>query len=413
MTEPVRVTMPRLGESVAEGTITKWLVRPGVVVAALDVIAEVDTDKVSAEIPAPVSGTIRALLVTEGQSIKVGAEIALIDAEAPASGRSQEDGEPASGGDTSSPQGAPSRAGNVAANPLPDRHRYSPSVRELARANGIDLSLLAGSGAGGRVTRRDVLRLLDEQAGRPPPSNTTVPPAPQVFEGDEVVPLTRIRRLIAENMALSKSTIPHAWQAQEVDMSRVIAHRNANRVRFEQHEGFSLTFLPYVVAGVAAALRQHSYVNATFDRDRIVLHKTINVGIAVGLEEGVVVPVIRHADALSIAGCARTINDLSLRARAKKLTADDLTGATFTVNNSGTFGTVVSYSVISPGQAGILTMGAIKDRVVAVDGRIAIRPMMFLSFSLDHRILDGLGAARFLSSCRESLEAVTKDTSLY
>jgi len=273
-------------------------------------------------------------------------------------------------------------------------------VRELARANDLDLSTIIGTGADGRVTRTDVLRAINER---------------KVVTGaddDELVPLSRIRRLIAENMTLSKTTIPHAWQSQEVDMSGVVANRNANKELFQQQEGFPLTFLPYVVAAAAAALRQHRFANATFRPEGIVLHKAINIGVPIGLEDGVIVPVIRTADHLSVRELARAINDLSGRARTKKLRPDDMSGATFSVNNSGTFGTIVSYSVISPGQAGILTMGAIKERVVAVEGRVAIKPMMFLSFSLDHRILDGLGGARFLSTCREVLEAVRNETPL-
>lgn len=406
MSELVKVTMPRLGESVAEGTLVRWLVAPGAKVTALDVIAEIDTDKVSAEIPTPVTGVVRELLANEGDAIKVGGDIAVIEATQPTAGA-----------------GAPTPATPMAAQPITSadsdrgagperRHQYSPAVRELARANDLDLDTIAGTGMDGRVTRADVVRAIDE---RKPPTVKAAAPQPAAAtstENDEVVPLTRMRRLIAENMTLSKTTIPHAWQSQEVDMSGVVANRNANKERLEREEEFSLTFLPYVVAATAAALRAHPYANATFRPDDIVLHKAINIGVAIGLEEGVIVPVIRDADRMSITAVARAINDLTKRARAKKLTADDLSGATFTVNNSGTFGTVLSYSVISPGQAGIVTMGAIKDRVVAIEGRIAIKPMMFLSFSLDHRVLDGLGGARFLSACRDWLEALQPQTSI-
>jgi 2-oxoisovalerate dehydrogenase E2 component (dihydrolipoyl transacylase) len=214
-------------------------------------------------------------------------------------------------------------------------------------------------------------------------------------------------------MTLSKTTIPHAWQTQEVDMSGVVASRNAGKKGFAEREGFSLTYLPYVVAAAVSSLRENPQVNATFNGEELIVHGRIDVGISVGLEDTLVVPVIRGADGLSLAGIARAINDLAGRARSRKLSADDLSGGTFTVNNSGTFGTLFSYSVISPGQAGILTMEAIVERPVAVSGMIGIKPMMYLCFSFDHRVLDGLGAARFLTSCRQWLEAVTAETPIY
>ena len=211
-------------------------------------------------------------------------------------------------------------------------------------------------------------------------------------------------------MVKSKTTIPHAWQTQEVDMSGVVANRNANKGKFAKDEGFSLTFLPYVVMAATVALREHRDVNASFAGDAILVHRDINVGISVGMEDALVVPVIRRADSLSIAGIARAVNDLATRARDGKLKGDDLQGGTFTVNNSGTFGTLFSYSVIAPGQAGILTMEAIVERPVAVDGMIGIKPMMYACFSFDHRVLDGLQAARFLVSCRKWMESVTAET---
>ena len=416
MSKNVKVLMPRLGESVDQGTIVRWLVKPGAKVTELDAIVEVETDKVSTEVPAPITGTVQALLAKEGDLVQVGAEIAILEGEVTASviegaseGAAPSGGRAVSPADPRAPVGA--SAGSAGGSELGARQLYSPAVRELARANQIDLSQVAGSGEGGRVTRRDLLSVIEAQQPSPPVTGKAAPDQMlATTDGDERVPLSRVRRLIAENMTLSKTTIPHAWQTQEIDMSGVVANRQANKDRFQQREGFSLTFFPYVIAASIAGLRQHRSVNATFMPDHVVLHRAINIGIAIGLQDGVVVPVIRNADGLSVAGLARAANDLATRARAKKLTADDLRGGTFTVNNSGTFGTVFSYSVISPGQAGILTMEAIKDRVVAIDGLMAIRPMMFLCFSLDHRILDGLEAARFLSTCREWLEAVTAET---
>ena len=222
-----------------------------------------------------------------------------------------------------------------------------------------------------------------------------------------------MRRLIAENMTRAKQTIPHAWQTQEVDMSGVVANRNANKGQFQKQEGFSLTYLPYVMAAAVTGLREHPEVNSTFNETELLVHRDINLGVSVGLEDTLLVPVVRKADSLSLAGLARAVNDLATRARGKQLKADELAGATFTVNNSGTFGTLFSYSVINPGQSGILTMEAIVERPVAVQGMIGIKPMMYLCFSFDHRVLDGLQAARFLTSCRKWLEAVTVETPVY
>jgi 2-oxoisovalerate dehydrogenase E2 component (dihydrolipoyl transacylase) len=278
---------------------------------------------------------------------------------------------------------------------------------------GVDLSKVQGTGIGGRVTKKDVEQFAAAAKAAPAPAAQPAAPAAAPAEGDQVVQLTRVRRLIAENMVRSKATIPHAWQTQEADMSGVVANRNANKGAFQRQEGFSLTYLPFVMAATLSALREHPEVNSTFNESELIIHRDINLGVSVGLEDTLVVPVIRRADGLSIAGLARAVNDVANRARTKQLKADDLSGGTFTVNNSGTFGTLFSYSVINPGQAGILTMEAIVDRPVAVSGMIGIKPMMYLCFSFDHRVLDGLKAARFLTSCRKWLEAVTVETPIY
>ncbi|HEY8812905.1 MAG TPA: dihydrolipoamide acetyltransferase family protein, partial [Candidatus Dormibacteraeota bacterium] len=308
-------------------------------------------------------------------------------------------------------------------------HRFSPAVRLLAEENNLDLEAIQGTGLGGRVTKKDVEAAVAGRATAPgmqaaasgqaaaATGQAAAPSAPAAgpaeMAGDERVPLSRIKRLVGENMVKSKSTIPHAWQTQEVDMSGIVANRNANKAKFGKDEGFSLTFLPYVVMAATVALREHRDVNATFAGDAILIHRDINVGISVGMEDALVVPVIRRTDSLSIAGIARAVNDLATRARDGKLKGDDLQGGTFTVNNSGTFGTLFSYSVIAPGQAGILTMEAIVERPVAVDGMIGIKPMMYACFSFDHRVLDGLQAARFLVSCRKWMESLTAETQIY
>ena len=304
-----------------------------------------------------------------------------------------------------------------AAAPAPDletgEHRFSPAVQMVASELKVDLTKVTGTGLGGRVTKKDVQDFA-ASAKAAPAARTTIPTASVApGEGDQIVQLTRVRRLIAENMTRSKATIPHAWQTQEADMSGVVANRTANKGAFQKQEGFSLTYLPYVMAATTSALREHPQLNSTFNETELILHRDINLGVTVGLEDTLVVPVVRRADGLSIAGLARAVNTLATRARNKQLKADDLSGGTFTVNNSGTFGTLFSYSVINPGQAGILTMEAIVDRPMAVNGMIGIKPMMYLCFSFDHRVLDGLQAARFLTSCRKWLEAVTLESPIY
>jgi len=441
MGKTTRVVMPQLGESVHEGTISRWLVKPGDRVVEFEPMLEVDTDKVNAEVPAPVSGILREILAKEGETVQAGAEIAVVEtggdgkvtatpeapapapkseppkveAEAPSPPRGEGRGEGLKPATTSSPPRGEGRGEGLkpatTAEPA-GPHRYSPGVQMAASDLKVDLSQVSGTGLGGRITKKDVqdfaARAKAQPAGQP---TKTVPIAPG--EGDQVVQLTRVRRLIAENMARSKATIPHAWQTQEADMSGVVANRNASKAAFQKQEGFSLTYLPYVMAAAISALREHPEVNSTFNETELIVHRDINLGISVGMEDTLLVPVVRRADSLSIAGLARAVNDLAGRARGKQLKADELSGGTFTVNNSGTFGTLFSYSVINPGQAGILTMEAIVERPVAVNGMIGIKPMMYLCFSFDHRVLDGLQAARFLTSCRKWLEAVDLEMPIY
>lgn len=443
-----RVTLPQLGESVHEGTISKWLVGPGDRVVEFEPMVEVDTDKVNTEVPSPVTGTLTEILAQEGETVSAGAEIAVVELEAGVeapdrvalrpedavpvqeAGRPQQGARPEKGGDVepSEDRQAPAARVSPEAGAQRGEHRYSPGVLMLAQEHGVDLSKVKGTGLAGRVTKRDVRQFI-EQGGRaeappaevgaaeapPPPAEPARPAPPAAAAGpeDRAVPLTRIRKLIADNMSRSKATIPHAWQTQEVDMSGVVTNRNVNKAAFQDREGFSLTYLPYVIAAAVASLREHPEVNATFNETEVIVHRSINLGVSVAAEDVLLVPVIPRADGLSIAGIARAVNDLATRARSRKLKPDELQGGTFTVNNSGTFGTLFSYSVINPGQAGILTMEAIVERPVAVSGMIAIKPMMYLCFSFDHRVLDGLQAARFLTACRKWLEAVAAETPVY
>jgi 2-oxoisovalerate dehydrogenase E2 component (dihydrolipoyl transacylase) len=446
MAETVRITMPQLGESVHEGTIAKWLVKIGDKVVEFEPMMEVETDKVATEVPSPVTGILKEILAADGTTVPSGGEIAVIEVDGP-------EGAPAKTKPSAAEAGAPAAEERPAPKEVPapkqepvakqepsakpalaaqpesekdesGEHRFSPAVRMLAEESNLDLEAIKGTGLGGRVTKKDVEGAIAGRATAPglpatAPAGEAAAPAPAAapdpgeLPGDSRVPLSRIKRLVGENMVRSKTTIPHAWQTQEVDMSGIVANRNANKGKFAKDEGFSLTFLPYVVMAAIVALREHPDVNATFAGDSIIVHRDINIGISVGMEDALVVPVIRRADSLSLAGIARAINDIATQAREGKLKGDDLQGGTFTVNNSGTFGTLFSYSVIAPGQAGILTMEAIVERPVAVEGMIGIKPMMYACFSFDHRILDGLQAARFLVSCRKWMESVTAETQIY
>jgi len=425
MGKTTRVVMPQLGESVHEGTISKWLVKPGDKVVEFEPMLEVDTDKVNAEVPAPVTGILREILAKEGQTVQAGAEIAVVETGDGAVTSTSEAPAPAPKTEApkvvSAPQAPPPPAPVPLAPSEPppregggqEAHRYSPGVLMAADDLKVDLSRVAGTGLGGRVTKKDVQDFAARSKAAPAAPAAAPAPVAAPAEGDQVVQLTRVRRLIAENMTRSKQTIPHAWQTQEVDMSGVVASRNANKAAFQKQEGFSLTYLPYVMMAAISALREHPEVNSTFNETELIVHRDINLGVSIGLEDTLLVPVVRKADSLSLAGLARAVNDLATRARGKQLKADELAGGTFTVNNSGTFGTLFSYSVINPGQAGILTMEAIVDRPVAVQGLLGIKPMMYLCFSFDHRVLDGLQAARFLTSCRKWLEAVSLETPVY
>jgi len=370
-----------------------------------------------------VTGILKEILAKEGQTVQAGAEIAVVELggdgkvtatpEAPAPAPKVAADKPAPAAAAAPPSGpAPPPAPAAPEVFESGEHRYSPAVQMVADELKVDLSGIHGSGLGGRVTKKDVQEFA-AKARQAPAAPATPASKSAPAEGDEVIQLTRVRKLIAENMVRSKSTIPHAWQTQEADMSGVVANRSANKAAFQKQEGFSLTYLPYVMAAAISALREHPQVNATFNETELIVHRDINLGISVGLEDTLVVPVVRKADSLSIAGLARAVNDLAGRARNKQLKADDLSGGTFTVNNSGTFGTLFSYSVINPGQSGILTMEAIVERPVAVNGMIGIKPMMYLCFSFDHRVLDGLQAARFLTSARKWLEAVSLESPVY
>ncbi len=439
------VQLPKLGESVTEGTIGAWLKQVGDHVDKYEALVEITTDKVNAEVPSPLTGTIIQITAQEGETLPVGAELCVIDAGGGAA-------EPIEAAQPEQPTATtasemPTAASTPSAPPSDHDHtarltgpigeiellrtRSSPAVRRIAEEHGIDIGQITGSGISGRVTKRDILEFVEQQrtaqpaavaAPVPPPvmpaRPATTEPTPahvqaEVYEGDTVVPLTPMRRQIAEHMVRSERTAPHVTTWMEVDMTRVVAARTRVKERFAQEEGFDLTYLAYVIKAVVHALHEHPNVNAVWDESRIIRRKAINIGVAVGLEDGLIVPVIRNADEKNIAGLARAIRDLTTKARENRLSVDDVQGGTFTVNNPGTFGTILSTPIIVQPQSAILSTEAIVKRPVVIDDSIAIRSMMNLSLSLDHRVLDGLAGARFLNAVKTWLERFDPETSVY
>ena len=419
------VKMPQLGESITEGTISKWLKQPGDQVKKYEGLVEIITDKVNAEVPAPLAGVLKEIKVKEGTTVTVGTEIAVIEESvaatqrpapavpSPVVGEGQGGGVPVQRGEAQVQAGGPAES----------RTRLSPAVRALIEAHHItdaELARIEGSGVGGRISKKDVEDFVGRRAqtvaanGEQRQAAAEARPGPAAPAGETKVPLTPMRRSIASNMLKSKQTIPHAWTVAEVDMSNVVRFRHQVKDSFKQREGVDLTFVPIIVKAVVEGLKAVPALNASWSDDGVVLHKDINVGVAVSVDDGLIVPVVHQADRMSIAGLAKSIDDLARRARATKLTIADVQGATFTVNNPGTFGTILSYSIIAPPQAGILAMDAIVKRPVVVEGdAIAIRSMMNLCLSFDHRVLDGVSAARFLQGVRRWLEGFSEQVPLY
>ena len=453
MARPVK--MPQLGESVTEGTITHWLKAEGDEVAIDEPLAEVDTDKVNAELPSPVAGTIQKLLVPEGTTVDVGTEIVVVavagEGDSSAATPPQENAAadalteewPTAGtqalpsGETGDEERAVAGArGPRSESPRDDARnegnghgtveddetlrlsRSSPVVRRLAAEHDIQIAEISGTGTGGRVTKKDIEGYIEQhQAKQTAPVTARAPVAKRervpVHQGDRVEDLTGIRRAIANRMTLSKAEIPHAWVLVEVNMTGLAALRQREKEAFARREGVKLTYLPFIVKAAVEGLKEHPILNSVWAEDRIVLRKQINIGIAVDLEEGaLIVPVIRDADALNIVGLARRIDDVVKRARAKQLGTEDVSAGTFTVNNPGALGSVASTPIINHPQAAILQAEAVVKRPVVVDDAIAIRSMMNLEVSFDHRVLDGGAALRFLNAVKRRLESYGPESNI-
>ncbi len=434
---PIQVVMPQLGESVVEGTITRWLKAKGDQVLENEALLEVNTDKVDTEIPSPASGILLDILVADGTMVQAGALLGWIGEAAEAMPQPRQ-GMPAAAVEATPP--ARSSVQDVVP-PLERRESgfISPVVSKIAMEYQVDLAQVQGSGEGGRITKKDILAYVERQreqgrqltpapGGATPPISKLAPPKeldaalpavpapahaepaiePPLLPGDELVPHSSIRRSIAEHMVLSKHTSPHVTTVMEVDLSRVVAHREANKKSFAV-DGVNLTYTAYFVMASVAALKAFPVVNSSWSEAGLVLHRLIHIGMAASMgEAGLIVPVIKNADAFSLLGLARTINDLAARAKARQLRPEEVKGGTFTITNHGTSGSLFATPIINQPQCGILGVGAIQKRVVVLSSAgggdsLAIRPMVYLSFTFDHRILDGAVADAFLGKVVESL----------
>ncbi|MGE5594636.1 MAG: dihydrolipoamide acetyltransferase family protein [Hyphomicrobiales bacterium] len=442
------VTMPQLGESVTEGTITQWLKQPGDAVALDDPLCEIETEKVTAELPSPYEGRMGEILVQQGETVQVGAPLCeVVEAAVPAAsaaGPAKAPESPAwSGGPMAIPpeeRQLPGRAVDGVATPTPkpergappqpahhtnpeDRSRfYSPAVMRLAREHGVDLARLSGSGVGGRVTRKDVERFVagggtSAAAKEATPAATAEAPAEQHAErapaatagaAFEVVPLSATRKTIAENLVRSNLEAPQAWTMVEADVTGLVRLREREKERFQRQEGVELTLLPYFTAAVCETLREFPMLNARWEDGELRRYHDLNIAIAVATEHGLVTPVVPNAGDLSVSGLAKRIADLAQRAHNRKLRIEDIEGGTFTVNNTGSFGSIASKPIVNYPQVAIVTMErAVRRPVVRDDDSFAIRWVMNVCLSFDHRAMDGYEAGGFLAALKKRLEAIS------
>jgi pyruvate dehydrogenase E2 component (dihydrolipoamide acetyltransferase) len=451
----VDVIMPQMGESIFEGTITKWLKKPGDKIERDEPLFEISTDKVDAEIPAPSAGVLREIKVKEGQTVPVQTVVALIDAAGAAESAAPkaEAPKPAAAAPnapkpaaSAPPPPAPKSVPAAAASQEDDdedeesaglgegdnghKVRSSPLVRRIARENNIDLSQISGTGAGGRVSKRDILAAV-ETGGAPtaapaPLARSSAPPPPATgsaasgalelavpreklyFGHYDVEPMSVIRQKIAEHMVLSKRVSPHVYSVEETDLTHVASLRAKTKDKFEQTTGTKLTFMPFFIRAAVEALRAFPTVNASADGTNIVLHHECNIGVAVALDWGLIVPVIKNAEEKNFLGLARAMNDLAERARTKKLKPDEVSESTFSITNPGVFGGLFGLPIINQPNVAILGLGAIEKRPVVRDDAIAIRTMVYMTISYDHRVVDGAVAHQFLNHIKKTLETWTE-----
>ncbi len=454
------VIMPQMGESIFEGTITKWLKKAGDKIERDEPLFEISTDKVDAEIPSPAAGILKEIKVNEGQTVPINTVVAVIDAAgaatsagaaAPAPAKSEapkpapapaapapsspKDEAPQVAASQSSRRSAPSAAPRSATassaappqRPSGEKIRSSPLVRRIARENNVDLAQLSGTGAGGRISKHDIRAAIEGgasgtssgAASAPPRAaggaaasavlETAVPREKMYFGHYEVQPMSVMRQRIAEHMVLSKRVSPHVYSVDEVNVSGIAALRSKMKDKFEQSTGTKLTFMPFFVRAAVEGLRAFPTVNSSVDGTNIVLHKECNIGIAVALDWGLIVPVIKNAEEKNFLGIARSLNDLAERARGKKLKPDEVAESTFSITNPGVFGGLFGLPVINQPNVAILGLGTIEKRPVVVDDAIAIRSMVYLTLSYDHRIVDGAIAHQFMGKMKHTLEHWTED----
>jgi pyruvate dehydrogenase E2 component (dihydrolipoamide acetyltransferase) len=445
---PIEVTMPQMGESIFEGTITRWLKKPGDAVEKDEPLFEISTDKVDAEIPSPVSGVVRETRFPEGATVQVNTVVAVIadaaegagapPAAVPLAAELQPGAESAARAPLGEEAPTPTKDVPAPAEEAGTRHaRYSPLVRRMAKDNNIDLDQLGGTGPEGRVTKEDILRYLEQrEAASAPQTVSAVPetptpapepkvpaakeisvpavpttasaPPPAPLPG-EVVPLTKMRAIIAQRMAASAQMAPHVHTVFRVDMTRIVQLREHEKAKFEQRNGVKLTYMPFVAVAAVLTLRKFPIVNASLEGDSIRYHQNINLGIAVALDWGLIVPVIKQAEERNFLGVARSIADLAERARAKRLKSDEISGSTFTLTNSGIFGEEFGTPIINQPDSAILAIGGLrKDPVVLTDEHgddsVAIRSVQHFCLGFDHRIIDGADAGRFMNEFKKTLE---------
>jgi pyruvate dehydrogenase E2 component (dihydrolipoamide acetyltransferase) len=437
----VDVIMPQMGESIAEGTLSRWLKKVGDEVKRDETIFEISTDKVDAEIPSPSAGVLAEILVNEGETVEVQTVVARIEtekgaaltnpegadvaaqAEAPPAAQPEpareREPEPAGRVEPAAPvaPAAPGArpGGNGASFEERVRTRSSPLVRKIAAEHGVDIAALQGSGVAGRVTKRDILGFIESGAHRRPapayaPGGAHELPLPEPWPGDTVEPMSRMRALISEHMIASRRTAAHVSSVMEVDLTRIARIRAARKEEFRAQTGQNLTYLPFIIQAVVNGLKAFPVMNSSVADKRVIYRKQYNIGIAVALDWGLIVPVIRHADNLSLAGLTRALNDLASRARSKKLSPEEVQEGTFTITNPGVFGSLIGTPIINQPQVAILCVGAIEKRpkvMTGPDGEdvIAIRTCAYLSISFDHRIIDGAVADQFLAHVKRDLES--------
>jgi pyruvate dehydrogenase E2 component (dihydrolipoamide acetyltransferase) len=446
---PTDIIMPQMGESIVEGTITKWLKKPGDKVQRDEPLFEISTDKVDAEIPAPASGILQEIKVTEGTTVNVNTVVGTIavDGEAaakppaPAPEKPAEkapDAKSSSAGVSPAVAGAsrprtpePAPAAVVPKNEEEEEARSSPLVRKIAREHGVNLSQISGTGLGGRITKQDIMSFIESQASQParvgtdafvrpaerseaaPSPTAPLPAAPAPYPGD-LVPLTNMRKIIAQRMIESRRTSAHVHCMYEVDFTRIVNLRAKHKAGFEQRHGARLTFMPFFVRAAVIALQQWPIINASLESDNIRYHRHINMGIAVALDWGLIVPVLKNAGDLNFLGLQRGITDLGERARTKKLKPDDVEGSTFTVTNPGQFGAVFGLPIINQPNSAIMGVGGITKQPMVItdkDGAdsIAIRSVVHLTLGYDHRLIDGAVADQFMALVKKNLETWTEE----